>query len=50
MHSRIMDTRTLSSISKQFKANANINVYYLIQVVFVAAIAASIKASGDKHV
>ena len=24
------------------------NVYYLVQIIFVAAIAASIKASGDK--
>ena len=26
------------------------NVYYLVQIIFVAAIAASIKASGDKNV
>ena len=26
------------------------NIYYLVQIIFVAAIAASIKASGDKNV
>ena len=26
------------------------NVYYLVQIIFVAPIAASIKASGDKNV
>ena len=26
------------------------DVYYLVQIIFVAAIAASIKASGDKNV
>ena len=26
------------------------NVYYLVQIIFVAAIATSIKASGDKNV
>ena len=26
------------------------NVYYLVQIIFVAVIAASIKASGDKNV
>ena len=26
------------------------NIYYLVQIIFVAAIATSIKASGDKNV
>ena len=26
------------------------NIYYLVQIIFVAAIAASVKVSGDKNV
>ena len=42
MHFRIKDTRTFIMLIR--------NVNYLVQIIFVAAIATSIKTSGDKDV